>query len=180
MRILYIFQVLFLSIFSIGCDEDEPQQLDEREFVPGDVAVGIKSGIPINLVFDLMNEKEVFIQQMSGFYNYSTLPTDSLNFVKNILISKPYTNKWGGTGGSAYIVENRIVVTELFFQMDLPAQEDWLFTMTQLQLNDLQGDTKNILIKVSPGTEKYWMDIFRKHAYVTFVEPNYIGGLEIF
>ena len=180
MRTRIIFQILFLSSLILSCDENDPEKFEERDFVPGDIAIGIKSTVAIDLVFNLMNERGVFIEQMSGFFNYSRLPNDSLEYIKDILKSKPYTDRWGGYGGSAFIsaVDNRLIVTEFFFNMDIPAQEDWLSTMNQLELKDLGNDTKNLLINVSPGTERYWMNVFKKHQYVKWVELNYIGGHE--
>lgn len=180
MRNRLIFQIIFVSSFILGCDEKVNENLDQRDFVPGDIAIGIKSTIAIDLVFDLMNEKEVLIEQMSGFFNYSTLPSDSLEYIKEILKSKPYTDRWGGKGGSAFIsaVDGRLIVTEFFFNMDIPAQEDWISTMNQLELKDLGNDTKNLLITVTPGSEKFWLDVFKNHPYVKWVELNYIGGHE--
>lgn len=176
----YAIFILLLSLLTITCDDNDDQELDERDFVPGDIAIGIKSTTPISTVFDLMNEKGVFIEQMSGFFNYSTLPNDSLNYIISILKSKSYTDRWGGDGGSAFIsaVDNRIIVTEFFFNMVPDAQQDWLLTMDLLLLKDLGNDTKNLLINVTPGTERYWMNVFKKHPYVTWVELNYIGGFE--
>jgi hypothetical protein len=180
MRLKTILQTTILTLFIIACNDDDNLPVDDREFVPGDLIVGIKSTTPISSVFDLMNEKGATIDQMSGFFNYSTLPTDSLDYIINELKDKVYLNKRGFNGGSAFIqeTENRIIVTEFFFEMDIEAQQDWLTTMNILKLNDLGNDTKNLVIKVTPGTEKYWMRRFKMHPNVTWVELNYIGGFE--
>ena len=182
MRLKAILQTTILTLFIIGCNDEDNLPIDDREFVPGDVIIGIKSTTSINSVFDLMNEREVTIDQMSGFFNYSTLPNDSLDYIINELKDKIYLNKRGFSGGSAFIhaIENRIIVTEFFFEMNMEAQQDWLTTMNILKLNDLGNDTKNLLIKVTPGTEKYWMQLFKIHPYVTWVELNHIGGFEPF
>jgi hypothetical protein len=31
---------------------------------------------------------------------------------------------------------------------------------------------------VAPGTEKYWMQLFKVHPYVTWVELNYIADIQ--
>ncbi len=171
--------LLVLTLFVIACNDDN-SPVDDRPFVPGDVIIGIKSTTSIGSAFDLMNEKGVIIDQMSGFFNYSTLPTDSLDYIINELRDKIYLNKRGFDGGSAFIhaIENRIVVTEFLFEMDLDAQQDWLATMDLLKLNDLGNDTKNVVIKVAPGTERDWIRLFKADLNVTWAELNYIGGFE--
>lgn len=171
--------LLVLTLFVVACNDDN-SPVDDRPFVAGDVIIGIKSTTSISSVFDLMNGKGVVIDQMSGFFNYSTLPTDSLDYIINELRDKIYLNKRGFDGGSAFIhaIENRIVVTEFFFEMDLDAQQDWLTTMGLLELNDLGNDTKNVVIKVAPGTERDWIRLFKADPNVTWAELNYIGGFE--
>ena len=117
---------------------------------------------------------------MSGFFNYSALPNDSLDYIINILKDKIYLNKRGFNGGSAFIhaIENRIIVTQFLFEMTIEAQQDWLTTMNILKLNDLGDGTKNLVIKVTPGTEKHWMQLFKVYPDVTWVELNYEGGFE--
>ena len=46
-----------LTLFFISCEENEIKKDEEEKFVPGDVIIGIKSDIAIDLVFDLMNNK---------------------------------------------------------------------------------------------------------------------------
>ena len=179
MRITVIFQLLLLSALLLGCEDDNTQPpVKKMEFVPGQVAIGIKSEITIDQVFDLMNEKEVFIEQMNGFFYYSTFSNDSLDYVREVLSTKEYTDGWGPDGGSAsiFVTTNRITVTEFFFNMDLSAQEDWLLTLDQLHLEDLGNVAKDVMINVAPGTEKLWLEAFREHPYVEWVELNYIGG----
>ena len=122
-------------------------------------------------------EKKVTIDQMSGFFNYSALPNDSLDYIINILKDKIYLNKRGFNGGSAFIhaIENRIAVTQFLFEMNIEAQQDWLTTMNVLKLNDPENGSKNLVIKVAPGTEKRWMQLFKLHRSVAWVELNYIG-----
>jgi hypothetical protein len=180
MRLKTILQTTILTLFIIACNDDDNLPVDDREFVRGDLIVGIKSTTSISSVFDLMNEKGATIDQMNGFFNYSTLPIDSLDYIIKELKDKTYLNKRGFNGGSAFIhePENRIIVTELFFEMDIEAQQDWLTTMNILKLNDLGNDTKNLVIKVTPGTEKYWIRLLKIHPNVTWVELNYLGGFE--
>src|SRR5688572_15967934 len=101
MSVRHIFPNILLTLSIIACS-DKDLALDERDFVLGDVVIGIKSTVSINSVFDLMNEKDVFIDKMNGFFNYSTFPNDSLPYVVNELKDKAYLNKRGFKGGSAF------------------------------------------------------------------------------
>lgn len=180
MKLKTILPTFLFALLMFACSEDDSTPLDDREFVAGDVVIGIKSTTSISSVFDLMNEQDVTIDQMSGFYYYSTLSSDNLDYVISVLKDKPYLNKRGFKGGSAYVsaVDNKIVVTQQLFEMDLEAQQDWLETIELLELQNLGNDTKNLLIKVTPGTEKQWMKFFKSVSEVTWVELNYIGGFE--
>jgi hypothetical protein len=169
-RCIYIIPALFALVFS--CSEDESPQTKEKRFVAGDVLVGIRAEVSIDQVFDLMNEKGVTIDMMSGFFTYSLLPNDSLDYINNQLATKSYLNQRGWNSQVGSIVEDRIRLTTFFFEMDLPAQTDWLETMEKSQLKDLEAETKSVLVKVTPGTEFEWIEFFKSHPYVTWTELN--------
>jgi hypothetical protein len=180
MRYTVAFKIAVFALLAlVSCDSDDSPEQAKRQFVPGDVSIGIKATTPIASVFDLMNDNDVFIDQMSGFFYYSALPTDSLDYVINQLKSKTYFNKRGFAGGSAYVhaLDNRITVVQSFFEMDADAQQDWLTTIDELQLKDLGNDTRNLLIKVTPGTENFWMNTFKNHPEVTWVDLNWYGDI---
>lgn len=176
MKIHSIFLVLVVATLLLSCDDNDVKK-DKKsgdEYVPGDVIIGIKSDVSIDAVFDLMNEEGVTIDQMSGFFNFSTFPNDSLAYVIAQLKDKPYLNERGFSGGAAYIsaVDHRITVTQFLFEMDVNAQQDWLTTLHLLKLEDLGNDTKNLLIKVEPGTEEQWINHFKEHPFVKWAEFN--------
>src|SRR5689334_17603741 len=104
MRLKTFLPAAVLTFLMIACHDDEDvAPVVEPEFVPGQVIIGIKSTIPISSVFDLMNENELPIDQMSGFFNYSSFSGDSLSYVINGLKDKVYLNKRGFAGGSAFV-----------------------------------------------------------------------------
>ena len=170
-----LIHILIGTILVVACDNGD-NKIEEPLFVPGDLLVGIKSNVSIDMVFDLMNEKGVIIDRMSGFFSYSLLPTDSLTFINDQLITKPYLNKGGWSNQVGKIVNNRIQLNTIFFEMDLASQLDWLETIKKSQLEDL-GVDKLLFIKVTPGTEKEWLAIFESHSYVRSVSLNWYGRL---
>jgi hypothetical protein len=89
-----LFDILLVTILLAACDNGD-NKTEEPLFAPGTLLIEIESNISIDLVFDLMNEKEVAIDHMYGFHSYSLLPIDSLTFINNQLVTKSYLNKWG-------------------------------------------------------------------------------------
>lgn len=179
-----IVQLALLVLVLAGCKKDSPveEQEREREFVPGDLLIGIKSGAPIRDIFDLMNENGVAIHRMSGFFYYSMLPGDSLNYVIRELQNQDYFSEGKASEKSVYVhaIENRIRVIGSFAEMPYPAQQDWLKTIDDLELKDLDNDTRYVYIKVEPGTEKAWLGRFTDHPYVKWVELNWYSDIVLF
>ncbi len=134
----------------------------------------------IERVFEFVNEQDLSIDQMFGYFNFSNLPNDSLNYVTDNLKDKPYLNKRGFTGGSAFIskTDNRITATEFLFEMNTTAQSDWLNTIETLELEDLGNDTQNLTILVAEGTENFWATEFATYPEVQWTELNWIANIE--
>jgi hypothetical protein len=181
MKAADLLRVILVAISLSGCGDTEIK--NERDhFVPGDLIIGIHADVPIDSVFNLINKKGLVIDQMSGFFNYSTFPNDSLEYVKKALRDKPYLNKRGFKGGAAFLhaIDNRIIVTEFLFEMDTTSQQDWLETINRLQLVDLGNDTRCVSLKVKPGQEKAWLAVFNDHPYVKWVELNWYAHIVLF
>lgn len=176
MKVIRLLLISLLTLFFMSCEEKDINDEDEMEFVAGEVLIGIKPEISIDQVFDWLNSVDVFIDQMSGFHYYSDLTNDSLAYVINQLKPKPYLSRGGFEGGSASIstTDNRIIVKEKYFEMGMDAQQDWLATEELLKLHDLKLETKYLLVKVEPGTEKRWMRILKHHPYVSWVDLNWL------
>ena len=161
-----------MTILLAACDNGD-NKTEEPIFMPGDLLVGIKSDVSIDMVFDLMNEKGVAIDVMYGFDTYSLLPIDSLTFINNQLISKSYLNNLAYSNQVGKVVNNRIELNTVLFEMNLESQLDWLETIKKSQLKDLEAINKLLVIKVAPGTEKEWREIFEPHPYVKSVSLNW-------
>jgi hypothetical protein len=164
--------LLMVTILFAACDNGD-NKTEEPIFRPGDLLIGIKSDISIDLAFDLMNEKEIAIDVMYGFSTYSLLTIDSLTFINNQLIAKPYLNNGAYNNQVGKVVDNRIELNTTFFEMDLASQLDWLETIKKSQLRDLEAIHKILVVRVEPGTEKEWKEIFESHPYVKSVSLNW-------
>ncbi len=172
--------LLILVLFTSCNDRTVNPEISEREFVPGYVIIGIDSNVSIERVFELINEQHLHIDKMKGFFNFSNLPIDSLNYVIDYLKDKPYLNRPGFTGGSASISEsgNRIIVTEFLFEMDISAQSDWLNTIEILELEDLGNNNQNLTVLVEEGTENFWATKFATYPEVKWTDLNWIANIE--
>ncbi|WP_268123688.1 hypothetical protein [Roseivirga pacifica] len=179
MRLIKYSLLTSLIFAALSCSTAPTPEAEAPEFVPGDLFIGIKPEVNIESVFNLMNGHGLEIDKVSGFFNYSTLPPDSLAYVIEVLVDKPYLNKRGFTGGTAFVSPktDQIIVAESMFEMNENAQKDWLNTIEKLRLTDIQIDHKNILIKVKPGTEVEWIDKLLAHPYVFWAEPNWLDSL---
>jgi len=121
------------------------------------------------------------MSEVDGYFYNTKLPNDSLNFLINNIKDKPYLNKNGFHGGSAFISEvnpHIIFVTDLMFDMDSTAQTDWIQTISRLKLIDYGNDTKNLLLKVPIGKEIYWQNILARQEYIKWTELNYIVKID--
>ena len=165
--------LIILTGCSIQCMSPDP--LAKERYVPGEVLIGLHAPTLTTEAFKLVNGHALFIKKMTGFFHHAALPNDSLDYVIGILKNKPYLNKNGFKGGSAFIhaVSDKITVTETFFDMDQDAQSDWLSTMGQLRLNDLEGDTKMIVLIVEAGTEFYWLETLKTDERVAWADLNW-------
>lgn len=174
--------ILLNLLFLCSCkDELNNIHSDENEFEAGKVILGINKDVSIDRVFKIINREGLSIDQMSGFFNYSTLPNDSLDYVINYLKDKSYLTRRGFTGGSAFIsrTEKSITVTEFLFNMDQDAQADWLKSIITLKLEDLGNDTQSVAVIVEDGTEKFWASEFNNIPEVKWAELNWFANIEL-
>jgi len=173
--------LLLLSLAALSaCQKETVEPAETADFVPGELLVGLKDGVPITRAFRLADSLSFDIKQMSGFFYNSGLPKDSVAYVKRVLLSKPYLNKKGFTGDAVYFntVDNKIRITDFFFDMDVASQQDWISTMQQLQLTSLNA-AANMQLKVPIGSEKYWLTEVRKNSIVRWTELNGIGLIKL-
>ena len=118
---------------------------------------------------------------MSGFFYTSPYPKDSLSILISYLNTKSYINT-RDFSASAYVhFQTGIInVTTFFFDMNSTNQQDWINTKNLLKLFNTQGDTKDIVLKVPVGQEKYWLNALKQNNIVKWTELNCIGQIQPF
>ena len=171
-----------ISSFLISCQQDlSTGPTDSLEYVRGELIVGIINSTEIKIVFDLMNDLQFEIDQMSGFYYNSAWVKDSVKYLIQYFSLIPYINTrgFGPTTSNIYYYQpdKKIRVLLHLFEMNKKSQTDWLEKLDELELSDRNGNTKNMLIKVPEGEELYWLTELKKYEIVKWTALNQIGGI---
>jgi hypothetical protein len=175
---IYCLLLLGLGI-TIACKKESAEPV---EFEKGKVLIGIKDGVAIDRAFRLADSLNLSINQMNGFYYRSGLPNDSVAYINRLLLAKPYLNKGGFTGSNARVnvVTKQLEVLNLFFDMTVARQQDWLTTMPQLQLTPLPTTTAYMSLQVPDGQEQAWLLKLSRSNMVKWAELNYYSKIALF
>ena len=176
-----------LSIIVIGflsaCSNDDFES-DTREFEPGKVSVGIKSGTEINELFDFINLFNHQVDNVNSLTFTSDLPSDNLQLILDNLNEKTYTNdgvNWFVTGYLHHETNDITIFPRLFGMDNIEYQTDWLNTMDELDLNEKHNAELNsgiVRFYVPVGKEREWRNRFTNYDIVDWAELEYIGGFE--
>lgn len=146
------------------------------DFVPGDLAVGFHDTTQIQTAFDLMNKNGLSVESVVGFTYSSPYPVDSVSGLIGFLNQKAYINRtgWGAAAGNVYYYEKikAVFIGCRLFDMNLANQEDFIKTLSEKQMDDLNGKTKYFLLKVTIGQEQYWLDELSKAGCIKWAELN--------
>ena len=180
-KFIIIFTIIIL-LFLISCQQDlSIKPTNNLEYVRGELIVGITNSTEIKIVFHLMNDLQLELDQLNGFYYNSTWPKDSVKYLIQYFSLIPYINTrgFGPTTSNIYYYEtdNKIRVLLHLFEMNKKNQTDWLERLDELELIDRNGSTKNMLIKVPEGEELYWLAELKKYEIVKWTALNQIGGI---
>ena len=173
-----IILLLIFSLFIFSCEKETDPEINEEEFVPGDLSVGFKETASLKSSFDLINSYGLEITDAWGHYYISELPDDSIDYVVKILTEKLYLNddRWKVIkDGNVYnhYSTGEITVLCRMIHMDEISQKDWFRTVNELLLVE-QPSVKVFYLKVPVGQEKAWRDKLKSHDIVKWAELNYI------
>jgi hypothetical protein len=163
----YILPV-FVALLLVSCSGNEE---DEPRFVEGNVIVGFKREIVWRQAYDFAKKYSNDIGYVHGLYYYSNLSNDSLNFVKNFLDAEGFPPE------AAYIgfPSNRITIVYGYnIDEDKSTLGDWL-TLTEdpiLKFEDMQS-AKSMLLYITPGTERQWLEAHKNDPLVNYIELDY-------
>ncbi|WP_139925615.1 hypothetical protein [Hymenobacter sp. DG01] len=162
---------LLCAFLLLGCDKKE----EALDFVPGQVAVGTQDATTIPQVFTLVNARSLSIAYLFPARYGSTLPADSLDYLRQQLATKSYANAPDWPVQIARNAQtNAVQLTVRLVDMTAPNQQDWLTTVQQLQLRELPG-SKSFMLRVPVGEEKRWVAELQQNAALRWAELNHIN-----
>jgi hypothetical protein len=170
--------LLLIGILS-SCSTDNTEE-DIKEFIPGEVIVGIKSGTDINRLFDFVNQFDHKVKNIRALTFTSDLPSDSLQYVLRTLNEKTYTNdgiNWSVTGYLHYQTYQITIFPKLFGMDNVDFQNDWLRSMEEFELStkhNINVNTGIIHFYLPKGREIEWENRFKNYDIVEWAELNYI------
>ena len=147
---------------------------------PGLLRVDFVKNSRLKSAFDLVNDFPLRITRVYGILYVSKLPADSIDYVGDILKTKPYLyadRTHIHKDGDVYIDSKtgKITVVYLTNVMDEISQTDWTITAALLKLEE-QPSLKSFILEVPDGKEIYWRDKFKQEYIVNGAEPVYIIG----
>lgn len=165
------YSCLLLMLLLLGCGKKE----EALHFVPGQVAVGTQEATPIPQLFTLANTRSLSLAYVFPARYISTLPPDSLDYLRRQLAAKAYAN---APDWPVQVVHNAQTATTEFtirlVDMTAPNQQDWLLTVQQLRLQELPG-SKSALLLVPVGEEKRWVAELQQNPSLRWAELNRVG-----
>jgi len=177
--------LLFILCAFTGCNKENPNG-DEKNFVPTDVIVGIKSDCTIDKVFGFVNSLDHEFDNIHYQIFASDLPSDSLQYVLDYLNAKGHKNDgtaWSVTGYLNYKTKVITIFPKFINIRNSDYQNDWLESMKVLKLKDityLETSGCVILFHVPQGEEKIWVKKFEANDFVDWAELNYIVDINRF
>ncbi|PLX06803.1 MAG: hypothetical protein C0596_13950 [Marinilabiliales bacterium] len=166
------FVILFFLIFAFSFSCNVTHDEDEM-YVPTDVLVKTDSTYSIAEVFNFINSFDFKVEDISSSLFYSTLPFDSIEYVKEYLTELEY---YGTSQNSieAYVHYrfNEILVSVSLRDMHkIGNQISWLNAIEDLQLHEKPRYL--IHFNVPKGQERQWEKRFEEYGFVEWAELNY-------
>jgi hypothetical protein len=148
--------ILLISTLLVSSCHDTNS--DYYEYEPGTVLMAFKAETSLRDAVNFLNERVVGYQDFQTIYSISSLPADSLEFVRTKLATKPYL--MNGAGAARISYDGSIWVNQVFIKWDLASLNDWVNTCDELKLKyttDTAVLSATVTLKVKPGTENTWV-----------------------
>jgi hypothetical protein len=156
------------------------------KYAAGHIIVGIYPVADMENVFALFNSSNLPISQLSYFdYDAPDFSAADIPYLDSILNTKPYIQHGGWHASiSADYLTGALSIRNMYWNMDLAAQTDWLKTVADLRLRQVVGQpgqvNEFVLAIVPAGQEKYWLNALRAHAVVKSTELDCIEDINGF
>ena len=138
--------------------------------------MGLQDTVGIANTFALFNQcSELLANEITDFVFTASPSPETAIQLRDFLNTKPYI---GTHNRSAIVTEDSatglFVITVTLFNMNIANQQDWLTTMTGLNLSDKSNTTKRVILNVPAGEEKYWILALQADSRVKYAGYNLI------
>ena len=162
-------------VFDVGMTNPLQIVRCHQHYDPINVYVKIKNYYTINRVFEFINTFTLNAKEIYGGVHFSTMSSDSLQYILDGLNSKPYITAWGSLDYYTYQIR---ISSTLHDMENRDYQNDWLKSMNDYQLieiMDYYNSGYTIHFIVPEGTEKQWEARFKQHEFVEWAAVSYWG-----
>lgn len=117
------------------------------------LAIGVKDGTDLSILFSKLNELKFDVKQMSGFHYFSNATKSQNQDLIDYFNTKTYINTgaWRATPSSVYFYdsEGKTRVLNILHNMNETNQKDWIKTVDSLNLTDMYDGYKSSLFSRS-------------------------------
>jgi hypothetical protein len=163
--------VCFILLLTACQENDDPRV----EYAPGEIQLGLSNNLSVSEMFDLINQNNLALAELEMDYIYSTLPTENIPHIVEVMQSKLYVTyfsemdivaKFGNSPEGSLVIFMRPLT-----DLTIDNQQDWLETMEELQLTNSELGGR-LLVRVTPGTEQYWINTFKSNPNVWYAQRH--------
>ena len=173
--ILNIFVLLSCKKEKMPCSVDPPYV--RNGFTKGKVHVGIDSSVSTPLLYTYFNNLNLPISTIWGDNYISSISKDSIFYIDSILNTKSYIKNGGFSSKAWSHYQTGVVhITNLFFNMSIEKQQDFLQVKNFLRMINLSNNTNAATISVPAGDEEYWIGELKTKTWVKWADYkwNYV------
>ncbi|RMG27386.1 MAG: hypothetical protein D6732_20115 [Methanobacteriota archaeon] len=177
--------LIFLILFFISCSVDKTPLQEkahngntDSDYVPGEIAVGIKDSVSLLQFADYIYSFEhISIKEIVYYVYSSSLPKDSMMVIKNTLLTKSYIWDDGQLQLSYSNERNRILIKIWFRNFRSEDRDDWRELKERFSLTHEPFAYQTSLLQVEERTEQEWIGILSQSDFCRYVELNYIVSI---
>ena len=173
-------QVLILIAFLLfitSCSKTNTKTIPDpnaQNSTEVNLAIGVKDGTDLSVLFNKINELKFDIKQMSGFHYFSNATKSENQNLIDYFNTKSYINigAWKATPYSVYFFDNegKTRVLNILHNINSINQKDWIKTVDSLSLTDMNDGFKVVSLAVPIGEEDYWKEKMKEYSFVKWTE----------
>jgi len=126
--------LIILSFVFYFCSTDSDTLVP---LVSDKLTITIRESVTLIEAFDMLEERSLKIERIFGIHYVSTLPTDSIPYIIDIMNHKPYTRGTSGNVFISYHTHELTVLPTFTGGMDKDILKDWLVVVELLKLTEV-------------------------------------------